>query len=116
MSGPNVASYLNSQFIDEDFAVPKGMCHNLGHGHVFSPTPFKIKNVSPFYVHIRSSNITQNIDQEELFIIDLLNHSNSLSRSDTSKIMKNDLYIATNYYTLKQQLKNHSLIWKTIHW
>ena len=43
----------------------------------------------------------------------MLNHSNSLSRSDTSKIVKNDLYIATDYYTLKQQLKNHSLIWKS---
>ena len=112
-SGPSVASYLNNQFIDEDFAVSKGMCHNLGHGHVFSPTPFEIKNVSPFYVHIRSLNIANNVDQEELFVIEMLNCSNSLSRSDTSEIVKNDLYIATDYHTLKQQLKNHSLIWKT---
>ena len=112
-SGPSVASYLNNQFIDEDFAVSKGMCHNLGHGHVFSPTPFEIKNVSPFYVHIRSLSVSINVDQEELFVIEMLNRSNSLSRSDTSEIIKNDLYIATDYYTLKQQLKNHSLIWKT---
>ena len=112
-SGPSVASYLNNQFIDEDFAVSKGMCHNLGHGHVFSPTPFEIKNVSPFYVHIRSLSIANNVDQEELFVIEMLNRSNSLSRSDTSEIVKNDLYIATDYHTLKQQLKNHSLIWRS---
>mgnify|MGYP003331564764 FL=1 len=112
-SGPSVASYLNNLFIDEDFAVSKGMCHNLGHGHVFSPTPFEIKNVSPFYVHIRSLSIANNVDQEELFVIEMLNRSNSLSRSDTSEIVKNDLYIATDFHTLKQQLKNHSLIWRT---
>ena len=111
-SGPNVASYFTNQFIDEDFAISKGMCHNLGHGHVFSSSPFEIKNVSIFFVHIRSSNLIPKIEQEELFTIELLNKSNSLSRSDTSEIMKNDLYIATDYHTFLQQTMNHRLVWK----
>ena len=51
-TGPNVINFLTCFLSNEDFALSRGMAHNLGHAQVFSKTPSEIDNVSPFYVHI----------------------------------------------------------------
>ena len=62
-SGAHVANYYIYQLINEDFSISKGLAHNLGHGQVYSLDPFTIKNVSPFYIHIKSLASTKGVNQ-----------------------------------------------------
>ena len=71
-TGPNVINLLTCLLNNEDFALARGMAHNLGHAQVFSKTPSDIDNVSPFYVHLRSNSTVKSVNQEELYTIDLL--------------------------------------------
>ena len=41
-TGPNVVNFLTCLLSNEDFALARGMAHNLGHAQVFSKTPSEI--------------------------------------------------------------------------
>ena len=110
-TGPNVVNFLTCLLSNEDFALARGMPHNLGHAQVFSKTPSEIDNVSPFYVHLRSQRTVKGVNQEKLYTIELLHHSNTLQSNDVADMIKNDIFVSGDFHSFKQQIANHTLIW-----
>ena len=111
-SGPAVSNLLLHHFSNEDFNMAKGMAHFLGNGQVLSPDPSSISNVSPFFIHTRSASSMSTVEQADLFTLQIMNESNSLQKEDAKDLMKNDLFIATDFWQFSIQLKNHHLLWE----
>ena len=88
------------------------MAHFLGHGQVVSPDPSSIKNISPFYVHPRSASSLSTTDESELLTLEIMNESKCLQKEDIADLMKNDIFIATEYWHFATQIRNYYLLWK----
>ena len=108
---PAVSNLLLHHFSCDDFNLSKGMAHFLDHGQVLSPDPSSILNVSPFYVHSRSSSSLDTVEQAEIFTLQIMNKAKSLQREDAKDLMKNSIFIAKDYWQFKTQMKNVFLLW-----
>lgn len=111
-SGPAVSNLLLHHLSNEDFNMSKGMAHFLGNGQILSPDPSSIANVSPFYIHTKSASSLDTVEQEDLFTLQIMNESNSLQKEDVKELMKNDIFIANDYWQFAIQLRNHFLLWE----
>lgn len=111
-SGTLVVNLFNQWHGDDEFLINKGMAHNLGHGNILSSYPLIVDNVSPFFTPPKSIRTIKMVTQNEFYALEMMNESNSLKKEDTSAMLENKEFIASDFLEFKDQIHNFGLVWK----